>query len=139
MNVAKYSQIVKETDFTEEGDAGHIVRVLGLAGEHGSLLSEIKKEIRDGRPKRESRSAVEEELGDIVWYVTAIANQSNLDLSRDVLQLNLEKARKIGEQEVKGQSPLNKTALKAGASLSKRIIEDGVEYPKGKPDRVKCQ
>jgi NTP pyrophosphatase (non-canonical NTP hydrolase) len=52
----------------------------GLFGEVGGLLTAVKKAKRDQLESTEKASA-EEELGDALWYLTAIARHHQLDLS----------------------------------------------------------
>jgi NTP pyrophosphatase (non-canonical NTP hydrolase) len=59
---------------------------LGLAGEAGEVAEKIKKFYRDDA----SLDAVVKELGDVLWYMAAIARNLNISLD-DVARLNLEK------------------------------------------------
>lgn len=65
---------------------------LGLAGESGEVAEKIKKVLRDksGTVDDETRDAIKKELGDVLWYLAAIATELDLDLG-DVAQANLEK------------------------------------------------
>lgn len=53
--------------------------LLGLSGEVGELHSLVAKAIRDGYV--EDHGLVAKELGDILWFVAAIAADYNLSLS----------------------------------------------------------
>ena len=55
--------------------------VLGLFGETGSLLSEVKKKQRDSRSYIDYEGAVIEEIGDALWYLAVIANHGGLALA----------------------------------------------------------
>jgi NTP pyrophosphatase (non-canonical NTP hydrolase) len=55
--------------------------VLGLFGEAGSLLSEVKKKQRDSRSYIGFESAVLEEVGDVLWYLSVIAHHAGISLS----------------------------------------------------------
>lgn len=55
--------------------------LLGLFGETGSLLSEVKKKQRDARSYLGYKDAVVEELGDVLWYITNYAAHIGLSLS----------------------------------------------------------
>jgi NTP pyrophosphatase (non-canonical NTP hydrolase) len=56
------------------------VPLLGLFGETGSLLSEAKKKHRDAVSYTGYESTVIEELGDVLWYLTAVARRGGLSL-----------------------------------------------------------
>ncbi|WP_298300413.1 nucleoside triphosphate pyrophosphohydrolase family protein [uncultured Erythrobacter sp.] len=55
--------------------------LLGLVGETGTLLSEAKKKQRDEASYLGYAEAVAEELGDVLWYLAAIARRSHLSLA----------------------------------------------------------
>ncbi len=61
---------------------------LGLAGEAGEVVDDIKKRIFHGREVPIEHTA--EELGDVMWYVANIASQYNLSLE-DILIQNVVK------------------------------------------------
>ena len=69
-----------------------VVHLLGLAGEAGSVASEYKKMLRDGRSHAWFKPQMREELGDVLWYVAAIARHLDLDLD-EIAQANIEKTR----------------------------------------------
>lgn len=60
----------------------------GLAGEVGELLSLFAKNSRDGG--KLDGDAVEKELGDVLWFISAIAYLHNISLA-DVAETNLKK------------------------------------------------
>lgn len=65
---------------------------LGLNGEAGEVAEHAKKMIRDdeGELTPERREKVRKELGDVLWYIAACADEAGLDLD-DVAQANLDK------------------------------------------------
>lgn len=67
---------------TDQGsDSGSLAfPLLGLFGETGSLLSEVKKKQRDRASYLGYAGAVVEELGDVLWYLTAVAARGGLSL-----------------------------------------------------------
>jgi NTP pyrophosphatase (non-canonical NTP hydrolase) len=67
---------------------------LGLAGEAGEVLEHIKKMIRDdGETLTGSRrQALRKELGDVLWYLAALARDCNLTLD-EIASENIEKLR----------------------------------------------
>jgi NTP pyrophosphatase (non-canonical NTP hydrolase) len=66
------------------------VALYGLAGETGSIHTLYKKRLRDGDRFAGFREKVQEEIGDILWYLTAIASLEGLSLQEIAVQ-NLEK------------------------------------------------
>lgn len=67
---------------------------LGLTGEAGEVADKVKKLIRDanGTVSDEARDSLAKELGDVLWYVSALASELGLQLS-DVAQANYDKLR----------------------------------------------
>jgi NTP pyrophosphatase (non-canonical NTP hydrolase) len=65
---------------------------LGLCGEAGEVAEKIKKMVRDddGILSDERRAALSKELGDVLWYLTQIATEADLDLGA-IAEANLEK------------------------------------------------
>lgn len=81
MELSEYQLRALKTDQVVAASGSEIlVPLLGLAGEVGELLSEYKKHLRDGDAHRLFESRVEEELGDILWYVAAVSARFGLDL-----------------------------------------------------------
>lgn len=88
---------------------------LGLASEAGEVCDKIKKAMRDraGLDAATSRSdilqinlkereAVLAELGDVLWYVAALATDFNADLS-DIARANLDKLEdRMNRNKIKG-------------------------------------
>jgi NTP pyrophosphatase (non-canonical NTP hydrolase) len=102
------------------------LRLFGLAGEIGSLLAELKKDIREGAASVNTADRVAEELGDILWYVTALAQHAGLGLQKDVLYGNLIKIRDQSALSGDTPAPVTKAALRAGGVVAK-ALESGVQ------------
>jgi NTP pyrophosphatase (non-canonical NTP hydrolase) len=96
LGLREYQQRAQSTDrLPEDGgpDADpRLAPLLGLAGEVGTLLAGYKKWLRDGQAYELFDSNVEEELGDILWYLANAAERWNLDLEQ-VARHNLDKTR----------------------------------------------
>ncbi|OZE43155.1 MULTISPECIES: nucleoside triphosphate pyrophosphohydrolase family protein [unclassified Rhodococcus (in: high G+C Gram-positive bacteria)] len=93
MQINDYQERAQRTDQRPgDGLADLAVHLLGLAGEAGSVASEYKKYLRDGDKFAFWKSRMREELGDVMWYVSAIATHLGLELD-EVAQANLEKTR----------------------------------------------
>jgi len=81
-----YSKQVEKLIITEPNNR-LMENVLGLGEEAGEVQGKIKKLIRD---KSFSKSEVIKELGDCLFYVTAIANYLGSNL-QEVANINLNK------------------------------------------------
>ena len=87
LTVQDYASQALTTD--QRSDSGSLTfPLLGLFGETGSLLSEVKKKQRDRASYLGYAGAVVEELGDVLWYLTAVADRGGLSLSDIVGNLN---------------------------------------------------
>lgn len=88
LTVADYAAQAQTTD--QRSDSGSLsFPLLGLFGETGSLLSEVKKKQRDRASYLGYAGAVVEELGDVLWYLTVVAARGGLMLSN--VAANLER------------------------------------------------
>lgn len=77
----EYQEFTRQTDKNQKKDyAGLMLPLLGIYGEVGSLLSELKKKQRDAKSYVGYADSVMEELGDVMWYFTNIAGRANLTL-----------------------------------------------------------
>jgi NTP pyrophosphatase (non-canonical NTP hydrolase) len=74
------------------GPQGAIAPMLGLASETGSILNVYKKYLRDGIDLASNRELLREELGDLLWYVAAVATACDLDLE-EIVATNLRRTR----------------------------------------------
>ncbi len=86
LTLAEYQRRAQLTDRIptrdESGVDPKLVLLLGLAGEIGTLLAGYKKYLRDGSAYELFPDNVEEELGDILWYVANAAAKLDLSLER---------------------------------------------------------
>lgn len=80
LTVEDYAKQAARTD-QRSGSSALGFSMLGLFGETGSLLSEAKKKQRDDASYLGYADAVAEELGDVLWYLAAVARRSRLALS----------------------------------------------------------
>jgi len=92
MDFDEYQDTAALTDqFREKHkESDLMIPLLGLAGETGTLLSEFKKKIRDRESYEGFNDRAEEELGDVLWYVSNIASRLDLSLST-IASKNLQK------------------------------------------------
>lgn len=89
-NQARKSNQISADASNSTLDPTIVVPLLGIAGEIGSLQAAYKKKIRDGDRYSRFEADVSEELGDIMWYVSNLADKFHLKLS-DILDNNIQK------------------------------------------------
>jgi NTP pyrophosphatase (non-canonical NTP hydrolase) len=98
LTVDDYAAMALTTD--QRSDGGSLTfPLLGLFGETGSLLSEVKKKQRDRASYLGYASAVAEELGDVLWYLTAVAARGKLALKDIVIAASKGSERALNEAE----------------------------------------
>jgi NTP pyrophosphatase (non-canonical NTP hydrolase) len=68
---------------------------LGLAGEAGEVANIVKKIQRDhnGVVTEETRTKLKDELGDVLWYISACSDELGLTLT-EVAEYNVDKLAK---------------------------------------------
>ena len=93
MNIQEYADkaITTLSDNYKYGDISPQLmgQVLGLAGESGEVVEKIKKLLRDkqGSLEESDKAEILKELGDILWYVNAVAHLLGSSLE-DVARMN---------------------------------------------------
>jgi NTP pyrophosphatase (non-canonical NTP hydrolase) len=92
MDMDQYQRLAYTTDqnYSKTGDQGLTIPLLGIAGETGTLLAEFKKKIRDKESYEGFNAKAEEELGDILWYLSCVASRLQLSLA-EIASKNLQK------------------------------------------------
>jgi NTP pyrophosphatase (non-canonical NTP hydrolase) len=81
VGLSEFQRHTLQTDRNpREGLDGLALPLLGLFGEVGSLLSELKKKQRDTDSYIGYADSVVEELGDVLWYFANVASRLGLDL-----------------------------------------------------------
>ena len=104
MDLDHYQQVAAGTDqfADKKGDDALMIPLLGIAGETGTLLAEFKKKIRDRESYEGFKERAQEELGDVLWYLSDIATRLGLSLS-EIASKNLHKVNErwpiLGEQD----------------------------------------
>lgn len=76
--------------YNSKDQENYFLGYLGLAGEAGSVLTTLKKLIRDGEGFGSFNEKLTEELGDVLWYISSIASHNNISLE-DIAKVNLSK------------------------------------------------
>ncbi len=82
MEFSLYQQEAKKTiqEYIQGKEANKLVPFLGLIGEAGSVITELKKSLRDGKAYISYSKKLKEELGDLLWYIATIATENGLQL-----------------------------------------------------------
>ena len=91
-----YSQFVEDKVFTKGRDR-LVENTLGLTGEAGEVAEKIKKLFRDS--SKFSDEEVLKELGDVLFYVTALSNIFGGNL-RKTMEMNMAK---LNDREQRGK------------------------------------
>ena len=82
LHLDDYQKIARLTDRTGgHSSASASILLLGLFGEVGSLLSEMKKKQKDQNTFKSYADSAMEEMGDVLWYFATIASLAGLPLS----------------------------------------------------------
>jgi NTP pyrophosphatase (non-canonical NTP hydrolase) len=147
MQLDDYQKKALETDIgtSRNADANLdplMIPLLGLAGEVGELLTEYKKQIRDGKAHTLHLERVREELGDLLWYLANCASKYGISLE-EIGQANLVKNQSRwprGQSELKfsdTKTEVNESfppAIEAvmiqeqiGGRVTSKLLLDGVQ------------
>lgn len=92
MDFKEYQVKAKVTaGYPDQGD-NVVYPTLGLCGESGEVADKIKKVIRDhkGIFTDDRKLGIQKELGDVLWYIAAIASELDLDLNT-IAEINIQK------------------------------------------------
>lgn len=132
LTFSEYERLASRTDVAPKHDLkGMMVPLLGLAGEVGSLLSEHKKYLREGKRYSVFTDHVAEEIGDILWYLANIAAKSGLSLS-DIAAENLAK--------LEASPPAAATAAKVKRTTKRPVrFDDGFPPNERLPLRIRVE
>jgi NTP pyrophosphatase (non-canonical NTP hydrolase) len=91
LTVVRFEEHVALTDQLMANDAAS--PFLGLVGEVGSLLSALKKKNRDTDGFLGYHDSVVEELGDVLWYISAVARRGGTSLHEVLLRIATQESR----------------------------------------------
>lgn len=81
--------------------------VLGLTGEAGEVANKVKKMQRDNLDIEDLQDDIGAELGDVLWYLAAIATEFDLSLT-EIAEANLDKLKDRKARNVIGGSGDNR-------------------------------
>lgn len=80
MVLSEYLKRIEPTDRLAKDDIKPVL--MGLFGEVGGIMTSAKKLKREGTAYIGFRSTVEEEFGDTLWYLAALARRYGIDLAK---------------------------------------------------------
>ncbi len=92
LSFTEYQHASRQTAVYPDRDGNWVYPALGLSGETGEVMEKLKKVMRDkgGVIDDETRTALEKELGDVLWYLANLATELGLSLE-DIARKNTEK------------------------------------------------
>ena len=93
---------VETAIFPRDNNLDIIYPALKLAGEAGEVAEKVGKAIRDDITKFQETAYLDDlakELGDVLWYIAALADSIGYDLS-EIAQMNLDKLNSRQERGV---------------------------------------
>lgn len=112
LTFSEYQLQAQRTDLRRHDKPDVTFPLLGLFGETGSLLSEVKKKQRDSVAYVGYEASVLEELGDVLWYLVAVSARANIGL--DELAVNIDRG--LEDWQSTGATDLRFDVLEAPAS-----------------------
>ena len=80
-----------------------IYPALGLCGEAGEVAEKVKKTVRGDSSLNEVQGNIAMELGDVLWYISALADDLGVTLE-EIAQANVEKLRSRKKRNMIGGS-----------------------------------
>ena len=106
MTLNEYQEEAIKAAFYEKDDI--VYNALGITGEAGEIADHVKKMLRDdgGILTPERREILKKELGDVLWYVSNMAQKLGFSLD-EVGEANIEKIQdrvKRGVQQGSGDN-----------------------------------
>jgi NTP pyrophosphatase (non-canonical NTP hydrolase) len=92
MDFSEYQSLSRRTATYPNAGEDLTYPALGLCGEAGEVAEKVKKTLRDdgGVLSDERREALSRELGDVLWYLSQLATEADLDLET-IAEENLDK------------------------------------------------
>ena len=102
-NVVIYQQLCTETQIYPREHAV-FYPALGLAGEAGEVANKVKKIIRDGTDTLPDdwKEQIGSEIGDVLWYCAALANDLGISLGKIAAQNEKKLAKRKREGMISG-------------------------------------
>lgn len=90
--IPRYYQLAAKETAVYPKDVAIPYLALGLANEAGEATGKVKKFLRGDYGQDKLRKALIGELGDVLWYLTMLADQFDIQLD-EIMNANIEKLR----------------------------------------------
>jgi NTP pyrophosphatase (non-canonical NTP hydrolase) len=109
MTFNEYQKEARKTAIYPNIGDNLVYPTLGLVGEAGEIAEKIKKIIRDndGIVSEEKRGEIAKELGDVLWYLSQLANEMGFGLN-EIAEINIKKLKSRAERGKLGGSGDNR-------------------------------
>ena len=109
MTFDEYQKEARKTAIYPNIGDNLVYPTLGLVGEAGEIAEKIKKIIRDndGIVLDEKRGEIAKELGDVLWYLSQLANEMGFGLD-EIAEINIKKLKSRAERGKLGGSGDNR-------------------------------
>ncbi len=97
MNFNEYQNKAWETAIYPNKGNNFIYPCLGLAGESGEFIEEVKKILRDDNYKIDEtkKEMLKKEMGDVLWYLAALCMELDFNMEdvaeKNILKLSIRK------------------------------------------------
>lgn len=91
MGLNEYQALAARTDSQEISFDALITACMGLVGETGEVVDHVKKSMEQGHPLDTVK--IEEELGDLMWYIGKVARNIGTNLD-EVAKQNIDKLKR---------------------------------------------
>lgn len=100
--IAITTELMQRSAELNANDPAFVAKLLGLSGEAGEVAEKFKKIIRDrgGVITSDDKDDIIKELGDVLWYVSALADYLGVSLE-EVASKNLQK---VLDRKARGKS-----------------------------------
>ena len=106
ITIAEYQSLAnRSAGAGGDGEQRLIVSALGLAGEAGEFANLVKKMTAHGHPF--NKESLEDELGDVLWYIAEAATAAGLNLE-DIADQNLKKLAKRYPEGFSQENSINR-------------------------------
>ena len=96
MNMNEYQDAALSTALYPK-ELGLYYTTLGLTGEAGEVAEKVKKMIRDNKTLEEVKFPLMDELGDVLWYIAALAHELGITLD-NIAESNVQKLQSRAER-----------------------------------------